>query len=285
MMKRALIFAAVLLLAVSGAASAASFTMNVFPSLAPNYSSGSPSLTGYTTNALTWLEAESGPFGNPSTDPTAYKQVSTMGPGDNLVTSFNSWQGVASPGAPFAGEFGNRLHFGVHILRTDATFTLSGLDFHVHSTEPGDSLHFSGFPFTAADVYSTRRVGIYYGPDGDKSTLGDNVVRTSGFATLPVNELMYVGVGNAWWPQVPDDGPTGQAAIDSVAAWIGSQAPFSVIGTYSLYLNDSFLPGDLLISNSATVDVVTPEPTTLLLWGTTALGLAAVRRWRNRREV
>ncbi len=280
-MKRALIFAAILLQAMSGPAGAAT-TMDVYPSLAPNVF-GSPSWGGYVANALAWLEAESGPMGDPTADPTAYKTVSTIGPYDNLVTSFNSWQGVASPGAPFAAELGNRLHFGLHIVSLGSTFTLSGLKFAIHSTDsaaPGDSLAFVG-DFIGFN-YSLHRVGIDYGSDGIKGT-ADDIVRTSGSETLPVNELIYVGAGNAWWPEVPADGATPQDALDNVASWVGSQAPFTITGTYELYTDSTFTT--LLASDSATVDVVTPEPTTLLLWGATALGLAAVRRWRNRREV
>lgn len=49
-------------------------------------------------------------------------------------------------------------------------------------------------------------------------------------------------------------------------------------GTPTLVRNIS--GGDFAFSLSAV-----PEPTTLLLWGTTAVGLAAVRRWRKRRGV
>lgn len=90
--------------------------MQVYPSSAPNVF-GSPSWPGYLSNAMNSLHNGLGNIGNRATDPTAYEIAGPfVTPGDFIVTSFNSWRGEAFPAAPFNAEFGNRMHFGLHIM-------------------------------------------------------------------------------------------------------------------------------------------------------------------------
>ena len=161
--------------------------------------------------------------------PTAYYRVKQENDVDNIVTGFPSWKGQADPGTvfgtSFANELGNRLHFGLVIIGTNGTtFSLSELAFDMESTDPGDTLQFTGDFSDPSNAYSTTRVGI--APDG--------TVIMSGPATQVVKALYYVGVGNAIAPN--DIGCTGtdQQQIDCVKAFYDSIMPFRVITTYTL---------------------------------------------------
>jgi hypothetical protein len=264
-----------LILAVTATAGATSITIDVVPSSAPNGSSASPSWTSYVANALNSLENGLGNIGNRATDPTAYEIAgSKILPGEIAVTSFNSWRGQVSPPAPFANEYGNRLHFGLHAYG-DAQFKLADLTFAMHSSDPTDSLVFTG-NFIGYN-YSTTRYGINWGTDGVKGG-GDDTVYTSGNGTTLVNEIVYVGVGNAWWPGKGGSygsdpaNPIGgaQAAMDDYYAWVNTLEPITVTTTYSI----------LAYSGSASVDVV-PEPVTM---AGLALGIGCLTRYVRKRR-
>ncbi len=237
-------------------------TIDVYASSAPN-ASGSPSWSGYVTNALYALENGLSVNVDPSTSPTGYEVApDTIGPGQIAVTSFHSWEGVINPSSPFANEYGNRIHFGLHAYGDgDTQFTLADLTFDIHSSDPGDTLIFEG-DFIGYN-YSSTRYGIDWGDDRIKGT-GDDIIYTSGNGTTLVDELVYVGVGNAWWPQ-PEPGQTNQEAMDDHFAWVGSEAPIDVTGTYYI----------LGYSGSDTVTVV-PVPAAVLL-GMLGLGAAGLK--------
>ena len=112
--KAAVVAIAALVLGLNAPAFAL-ITLDVVPSSAPN-ANGSPSWAGYLANALNSLENNLGNIGSRATDPTAYEIAGpVVQPSDFMVTSFNSWQGVAGPlPAPFTSELGNRMHFGLH---------------------------------------------------------------------------------------------------------------------------------------------------------------------------
>src|SRR5581483_10438616 len=162
-----------------------SVTVTVYPSIAPNIY-GSPSWAGYLANAMTSLEAGSGPTGNPATDPTAYYTVNQIWANANVATDFPSWGGNASPTGAFANELGNRLHFGLVIQGHGTQFSLSNLAFAMHSDDPNDIFGWVD-SFNSSDVYSATRVGYITGTG----------FVTSGSATQLVDALYYVGVGLA----------------------------------------------------------------------------------------
>lgn len=247
-------------------------SIDVFGSFAPN-AYGSASWGGYVTNAIYALENGLSSVGTPSTDPTAYYQVTTAPLRYNMVTSFNSWLGQADPGTAFgpafAAEYGNRLHFGLRIVSLGVAnmFRLEDLTFDMNSSDAGNELDFDG-DFIGY-TYEARRMGIDYGADEIKGT-SDDIVYASGQAgTNYVNELVYVGVGNAWWPWPGTD----QAQIDSeVARVMALGMPNTVTTTYSIVV------GGTTYSNTGTV-VLTPEPSSLLVFGLPAL--AALRRKKS----
>lgn len=248
----------------------AAITLDVRASSAPNFY-GSPSWAGYLGNALSSLENGLGTTGDRTTSPTAYEVAGPIiQPGDIMVTSFNSWMGVAGPLAvPFNNESGNRMHFGLHAYGDGtAQFTLNDLTFAIHSSDSGDSLVFTG-DFIGLN-YSTTRFGVNWGADRVKGG-GDDTYYTSGNGVTLVDELVYVGVGNAWWPggDTPD-----QAAMDDAASWMRGNAPLTITGSYAILGN----------TGSDTVTVV-PEPTTMIAGALLLLpfGASAIRKLRNRR--
>ncbi|MBI5708371.1 MAG: hypothetical protein HZC36_15420 [Armatimonadetes bacterium] len=235
-------------------------TIDVYGSFAPN-AYGSPSWGGYVSNAMYALENGLSSVGTPATDPTAYYQVTTAPLSRNMVTSFNSWLGKADPGTAFgpafASELGNRLHFGLRIisLGTANRFRLEDLTFDMNSSDGGNELDFDG-DFIGY-TYEARRMGIDYGGDGIKGTLDDIVYASGQAGTNFVNELCYVGVGNAWWPWPGTD----QAQIDSeVARVMALGMPNTVSTSYSIVINGS------TYSNTGSV-VLTPEPASFLVFG------------------
>jgi hypothetical protein len=240
-----------LALITAGSSARADIQITVTPSLAPNVF-GSPSWPGYVSNALTALENNQSSSGTPN-NPTYYQALangSSIGANQIVVTGFPSWLGLADPGtafgSQFASELGNRLHFGLQAIAPyGTTFSLSQLTFNMTSSDPGNTLAFSG-GFTASDNYSSTRVGVVLNPNGTV-----NHFVTSGSATQLVNELFYVGVGNAYAADSTTPGATNQDKINNVIASIPNE---TVSDTYSI--------GQF--SGSGSVNVfATPEPSTL----------------------
>ncbi len=230
----------------------AGITIAVHASSAPN-AYGSPSWAGYVANALYALENDLSSQGDRSTDPTGYERAPAEVPGSEIaVTSFRSWRGEVEPAAPFDNEHGNRMHFGLHAYGDGSTqFTLEDLTFEIASSDPWNSLSFVG-DFIGYG-YSSTRYGIDWGPNRVKGG-GDDVVYTSGNGTTLVDEIVYVGVGNAWWPGGDDDTPSDpdegkQQAMDDFLEFIADYGPISVSCTYAI-IDDT---------GSASVDVV-PSP-------------------------
>jgi hypothetical protein len=274
-MRRSLIsLVSVAALACATATYGDSITLNVFASSAPN-GFGSAAWDGYCVNALNSLENGLGNIGDRSSDPTAYEIApAVVEAGDIAATSFPSWRGVVNPAAPFNNEHGNRMHFGLHAYGDGTTqFSLEDLTFGLHSSDATDSLEFVG-DFITYTYNGTTRYGINWGVDRVKGG-GDDIVYTSGNGTTPVDELVYVGVGNAWWPGAGDPDPANpvggaQAAMDEYLAQFSAAQPVEVSCTYAI---KGYTGGD-------SVSVV-PEPGTLALLGMSVLGLLAYA-WRRR---
>ena len=261
--------------ALLSSAARAEVVMDVYASPAPNFSA-SPSWNGYLANALNSLENNLGNIGDRNLDPTAYEILpdgSGIGAEEIIVSSFNSWRGIANPSSPFANEFGNRIHFGVHIVGDGSMrFRLEDLSFEMSSSDTDNLLGFSGN--FAGGSYSGTRIGIDYGADMMKGG-GDDTIINSGAATQFVDELVYVGVGNAL-----DASPfTGsdQDRINQILSQIQSETKFDFTGAYSL--SDS--TGSSILAAGSTTITVIPEPTAFFALMVVSCAVSSRRRRRS----
>jgi hypothetical protein len=247
-------------------------TISVYASPAPN-AYGSPSWGGYVSNAINALQNGLSSVGNPATDPTAYYQVTNGTAYSNIVTSFPSWNGSADPTGAFAGELGNRLHFGVDIQGNGTLISLSELSFNMSSSDPGNTFGFTGDFST--DDYTATRVGIIFGTGNNPNTYIN-----SGSGTQQVDEIDYVGVGNAIGNTDLGVNCPGsdQSTLDCVAGLYAALTPFTISTEYSL----AYAEGHVA-TGSASVDFA-PEPGTVSMLG---LGIAALGclAWRRRSRI
>lgn len=255
-------------------------SIEIAPSSAPNVFGG-PSWPAYQANALNSLENGLGNIGNRNTDPTAYEiLLGTYAPGDVMVTSGNSWRGQANPPAPFAGEHGNRLHFGLHVFGDGQTqFRLNDLTFAITSSD--GILDFAG-NFIGFDFNCTSRIGYNWGADRAKGGGDDTQSCGAGSGLDVIDELVYVGVGNAYWPDaggIPG-GSSLQNEINNTVDHINSVRP-DITGAYSI---TAFLPNTgptgPVFTSGKTLSLI-PEPASGGLLG---LGLAGVIAWRRRKK-
>lgn len=254
---------------------ASNINIDVFASSAPNVF-GSPSWSAYAANALHSLENGLGSTGNRNLSPTAYEVlVDYFDPGDVMVTSFNSWRGVANPVVPFNNEYGNRIHFGLHAFGdggpSSIRFRLSDLSYYINSSD--GLLNFAG-DFVGLDFNGTTRYGIDWGTDRVKGGGDDTIITGVGSGSTLIDELVYVGVGNAYWP-------ANIAQMVDTSAYIYEQE-LTITGGYVLTDGDTFGATDntTIMVRSAppppSNDV--PEPVSLTLLGAGLLTLRRIRR-------
>jgi len=239
----------------------AGILMQVIPSLSP--ATASPSFAGWRSNAINALENGIVSIGDPTTNPEAYYQVSQLGDGDNIVSTFPSWHGTANPGTAFgpafANESGNLLFFGLVILGTDSTtFSLSNLRVHLHSDDPATTFN-AVFDFSSFN-YSSGSVGI--------DPVSGNPI-TSGPGTQTVRALYYGGAGIVYVAPNGICTGTDQATLNCVKGIYDALMPFHLIADYTL-LNDAGTP---IGSAQGSVLFAAPEPATL---GSLTLGALAL---------
>ena len=272
------------------AAMADTITLSVYAALAPNHH-GSPSYAAWAANAIQAIQLGDSSYGTPGS-PTYYQQVGSLTDSNNIVTSFNSWNGVANPGGSLAGELGNRLtYIAVATDTTGANINLGELRESLISTDPGNvfgltynwstsTLSFgggSGPPYANNAVttpdsstplnYSLTQVGI-----NGATTI------TSGLSTQAANELIVVGWGNALGNSGATCSALGatQAAISCVRSQYDALVPFNMIGSFSL------VDGSNTVLATGSDNVPMPEPATMALFGSAVVGLGLVKKRRKK---
>lgn len=211
--------------------------MTEVPSLGP--SGYGPGWLGYRSNAITGLRSAMNSVGNPALDPSGYeKLVADLSPDDILMTysaGMKSWRGDLSPAGTFSGEYGNTLYFG---LAVKGQVKLADVQCRVLSTDSPPT--FSSTSSFASSSYSTSRVGVKSGADGQLGT-SDDVVVTSGAGTQLVDAIYLVGVG-------VNLSPAARLTVDG-------KIPFDVSVTYGL---GGLVGGDTVTSKVSLVLI--PEP-------------------------
>lgn len=270
---------------MAGTASADLLTFDVIPAFAPK-GPESPNWNNYVLNAISGIQAKTN-IGDRETSAAAYETVAgPIGPEEMVYTPFNSWRGKADPNpefvAPFLGEHGNRIHFGLHIVGTDTwDFALSEITWELDSDDSTDFFDQSG-DLSAAN-YSPTRVGIDYGADGMRGG-GDDMILNSGEAgSTLVNELIYVGVGDGFLSSEPDS-INGQDDINTTLADIlagcvdkSGGCPVNLTGTYTVPDHD----GNRMAASGSIVINLVPEPSAGLL---SLIGFFATAAFGRRRR-
>ncbi len=276
--------AAAALLGGMTTADAGLMVFDVIPAFAPK-GPESPSWNGYVFSAVAGIQNHTN-VGDRAVSPQAYERVTApILPQELIYTDFNSWRGKASP-TPlplgFGGEFGNRIHFGLHIVAAEGTqFALGDLSWALDSDDTSDYFDQSGDFSTA--TYSATRVGIDYGADGVKGGGGanaDTIINGGQPSSTLVNELIYVGVGDGFYADEP--GPwTDQEQIDITQADIlaGCFDPAGCLVNVEMTYSLANIGGASASAANKFSIVLVPEPTTALL-GLLGL-LATVARARR----
>lgn len=214
-------------------------TMTVFPSIAPNVYAPSSGWAVYNQRAMSSLENNSGNIGTPATDPSAYRIIGSFYPGQIIVSSgFPSWNGLAYPSAPFNNEYGSRIHWGLHIVGGGVgtpSFRLANLWNDMNSNDPWNSFNLFVEGFFGSSTFGSYMKGISYGADRTKGGGDDTTYNSGQDSSQSIDELIYVGVGNAYWSIHP---PDPQADLNSIIAFMGSVPNFTVSNRYCLYTDN-----------------------------------------------
>ena len=250
--------------------SAGAVTIDVTPWVAPN-GFGSPSYAAAVANANYALYHNLNSYG--AAGPTQFSAQSNVTASEVIVTGFNSWRGVAAPGAPYQSELGNRMLFGLRIDGQGSQFSISQLSFAATSSDPGNAL---AFAFAQGSYnYSLDYQGIQKGGDNLLFT-GDDIFVTSGPNTQMVDGLVGRGSGSSFaaYCVLPNCSTVAdqQAEINAAASYPGSA--FTFTGVYTL----GAITGDDTFHISAV-----PETSTwvMMILGFAGMGVMAQRRARK----
>ncbi len=200
------IFVSLLMLALpqpAVEAQATGLTFKVMASPAPNRHStlGLPYYNIWAGRALEALRQNKGSIGSAESDPAAFITVGTIKPREFLVTRYPSWRGKTAPSAPFDTQYGNRVHFVLHVQGDGSVrFKYEDIRWDYYDTggwfvakrSMNPSLH-SGYTNAFNRVDDTYGFGWDWGADRKKGG-GDDVKVFDSDTTL-VDELYYVGAG------------------------------------------------------------------------------------------
>ena len=228
------------------------FTIHVAPAFAPNGFSRvtgqvSPSWASYVQNAQYALPIRADLVGDRKVSPDAYEVVGEpISLIEMIHTEFPSWQASADPSstwsslpAAFENELGNRIHFGLHIQSTGSRdFALHELSWQLDSDDDTDFFDQSG-NFANAN-YSSSRVGVNWGPDGQPGGDDDIVYSNGESGDLRVNQLTYVGVGEGFFSQEPNPASNQDDIDETLRSLLQSCGGLRVQSFRDLHADGSF---------------------------------------------
>ena len=153
--------------------------------------------------------------------PTQFNAQSNVTASEVIVTGFNSWRGVAGPGALYQNEFGNRMHFGLVI--NGARIAILDFAIVIRYDQQRSVQRLWRWNWAQGSYnYGAGYQGILKGQD-DMLFTGDDIFVTSGLNTQLVDGLVGRGSGSSYDAYCP--GCTvaqQQAALNAVAAYPGS---------------------------------------------------------------
>lgn len=212
--------------------------------VSPGPSSDSPSFAGYQATAMNYIRGFPIPAQNRATSPSAYAPTRVLEYPDLAKASYPLWRGVGSPTGLFVNERGNVTFFGMSLISPSGKINPSQVFFELNSSDGANLLRYTGCIATNTANnqpvgFSQNMMGIDYGPDGIKGT-ADDISYTSG-ATVPVNEIYYVGIRTAF--AVSDSG-----VMNAVRDYVLNNEPFRLTCKY--YVKSS---GITIAENSAIV--------------------------------
>ena len=176
-------------------------TFEVYASPAPNRhtaddSPGKIAYTAWAARALRYVEGERDNMGNPSSDPGAFRPVSSSKPREYMVTASDSWRAVADPTGPFAGQKGNRMHFVLHV-KGDGVVRFKPEDIswrYWAAGAPWGNTRTFGSPAESVDC--VHGWGYDWGDDRAKGGTGTNAdTKVCDDHSALIDELIHVGPG------------------------------------------------------------------------------------------
>lgn len=245
----------------------ANFTVDSGWTIAPN-SNTSPSWSGYLANFSTYVN--SGLEGNRSSSPSAFEVVgANVLPGNATVSSFNSWDGDASPTGTFTAETGNRIH-NWFVIKGDTSSDFVSLSDIEYSLTSSDGILNSSGNFSMVN-YSSAYVGVNYGTNGQFGGGDDSYSSLGQVGTDSFNAIYGIGLGVAY---SEFGSGSNQQKLDNVYNYIAG-SPGS-----NIFVNSSYDFGSALVTSNDFLNITTvPEPSSYAAFaGILSVGFIFFRR-------
>ena len=204
------LFAALSLGPLVASAQSSPLTFKVYASSAPNRhtSENSPAWTAYESwvdRALKYAEGDKTGLGNPGSDPGAFRAISSLTIRELMVSSNPSWLGKANPTGAFANQYGNRMHWVLHVKGNGTVqFKVEDISWKTGVGTDTSAWTFkralgtkAGYTSAFNKVDCNYGWGYDWGSDNAKGGGDDSKVCSSDGSTDDdlIDELFYVGAG------------------------------------------------------------------------------------------